>query len=47
MFKYEKLGTKGVPFGYLEFSRVFVENHAYTRERASPPLALARPGLFG
>jgi len=23
MFKYEKLGTKGVPFRYLEFSRAF------------------------
>ena len=24
-FKYEKLGIKGVPFGYLEFSRAFRE----------------------
>ena len=35
------MGIKGVPFGYLEFSRAIGGNHAHTR--APPPPAAARP----
>ena len=34
-FKYEKMGIKGLPFGYLQFSRAFGGNHAHSR--ALPP----------
>ena len=42
-FNYEKIGTKGVPFGYLEFLRAFMEKicpHAHT---PPPPPAPSRP----
>ena len=37
-FKYEKLGTKGEPIGYFEFSRAFGENHARAHRRRPPHL---------
>ena len=40
-FKYEKLGTKGVPFKYLEFSCAFGGNHSH----AHVAVAIVRPVL--
>ena len=44
-FKYEKMRTKGVPFGYLEFSHAFRGKHAHTRTRRHrrPPRSSLAP----
>jgi len=31
------MGTKGMPFGYLEFSRAIGGNHTHTRACRRPP----------
>ena len=38
------MGTKGVPFGFLEFLRTIGGNHALTRTRRRPPGASTGTG---